>query len=231
LALILNIDTATAIGSVALAKDGVVLQTLANDKERDHAATLTVFIQEIFNTQKITPAQLDAIAVSGGPGSYTGLRVGVATAKGLCYAWNKPLIGISTLQMMAQGLRAELQDKNALYCPLLDARRQEVYTAVYDAALLPLMQPQALILTPEAFSEWLERAKVYFFGDGSEKWQQMLGRHTNAVFAPYRISAEHMIPLTEAAFQQKRFDDTAYFSPFYLKPFYTPVKEKNDKKS
>lgn len=231
LALILNIDTATAIGSVALAKDGVVLQTLTNDKERDHAATLTLFIQEIFNTQHITPAQLDAIAVSGGPGSYTGLRVGVATAKGLCYAWNKPLIGVSTLQMMAQGLSAALQDKHALYCPLLDARRQEVYTAVYDAALTPLTEPQALILTPDAFREWLDSSKVYFFGDGSTKWQQMMEPHSNAVFVPYHISAEHMIPLTEAVFQQKIFEDIAYFSPFYLKPFYTPVKAKNDKKS
>ena len=231
MALILNIDTATAIGSVALAKDGVVLQTLVNDKERDHAATLTLFIQEIFNTQKITPDDLDAIAVSGGPGSYTGLRVGVATAKGLCYAWNKPLIGISTLQLMAQGLRDELQDTTALYCPLLDARRQEVYTAVYDAALTPLLEPQALILTPDAFNEWLSRGKVYFFGDGSMKWQQMLEPHPHAVFVPYHISAVHMIPLSTAAFEKKLFEDTAYFSPFYLKPFYTPVKERNDKKS
>lgn len=230
MALILNIDTATAIGSVALAKDGVVLQTLSNDKERDHAATLTLFIQEILNTQKITPAQLDAVAVSGGPGSYTGLRVGVATAKGLCYSWNKPLIGISTLQMMAQGLSAELRDRDALYCPLLDARRQEVYTAVYDDSLSALMPPQALILTPDVFNDWLGKAKVYFFGDGSMKWKQMT-EHANAVFAPYHISAEHMIPLTEAAFREKAFEDTAYFSPFYLKPFYTPAKEKNDKKS
>jgi tRNA threonylcarbamoyladenosine biosynthesis protein TsaB len=231
LALILNIDTATAMGSVALAKDGVVLQTLTNDKERDHAATLTLFIQEILNTQNITPAQLDAIAVSGGPGSYTGLRVGVATAKGLCYAWNKPLIGISTLQMMAQGLSAALQDQHALYCPLLDARRMEVYMGIYNAALTPLIEPKALILTPDAFNEWLDKTKVYFFGDGSTKWEQLLGPHSNAVFVPYRISAEHMIPLTEAAFRENIFEDLAYFSPFYLKPFYTPAQRKNDKKS
>lgn len=231
MALILNIDTATTIGSVALARDGVALQTLVNDKERDHAASLTLFIQEIFNTQQITPDDLDAIAVSGGPGSYTGLRVGVATAKGLCYAWNKPLIGISTLQMMAQGLRDELQDKEALYCPLLDARRQEVYTAIYDAALTPLLEPQALILTPDAFNGWLGRGRVYFFGDGSMKWQQMLEPHSSAVFVPYRISAVHMIPLSAAAFERKSLEDTAYFSPFYLKPFYTPSKERNDKKS
>src|ERR1044072_1442522 len=231
LALILNIDTATAVGSVALAKDGVVLQTLTNDKERDHAATLTLFMQEILKTQQILPAQLDAIAVSGGPGSYTGLRVGVATAKGLCYAWNKPLIGISTLQMMAQGLSAALQDQHALYCPLLDARRMEVYMGIYNAALTPLIEPKALILTPDAFNEWLDKTKVYFFGDGSTKWEQLLGPHSNAVFVPYRISAEHMIPLTEAAFRENISEDLAYFSPFYLKPFYTPAQRKNDKKS
>ncbi|WP_188315853.1 tRNA (adenosine(37)-N6)-threonylcarbamoyltransferase complex dimerization subunit type 1 TsaB [Chitinophaga agrisoli] len=222
MAIILNIDTATAIGSVTLAKDGVVLQTLKNEQERDHAAVLTLFIQEILKTQQILPEQLDAIAVSAGPGSYTGLRVGVATAKGLCYTWNKPLVGISTLHMMAQGLLAQQQDTDAMYCPMLDARRQEVYTAVYDAALGTLMAPQALILTPDAFTEWLDRGKIYFFGDGSMKWEQLMIQNTHASFVPYHISAEHMIPLSEAAFRQQRFEDVAYFSPYYLKPFYTP---------
>jgi len=224
LAIILNIDTATATGSVALSKDGVVLAMRENTQERDHAAVLTLFIQEILRTQNILPAQLDAIAVSAGPGSYTGLRVGVATAKGLCYAWNKPLLGISTLQMMAQGMISATQDMHALYCPLLDARRQEVYTALYNAQLDERMAPQALILTPDAFKEWLDQEKIYFFGDGSPKWQQLMAPHKNAVFAPYHISAAHMIPLSEAAFQQQKFADVAYFSPYYLKPFYTPVK-------
>jgi tRNA threonylcarbamoyladenosine biosynthesis protein TsaB len=223
MALILNIDTATGMGSVTLARNGQVLQTLWNEKERDHAATLTLFIQEILQKQNINPESLDAVAVSAGPGSYTGLRVGAATAKGLCYAWNKPLIAVSTLQMMAQGMLAQAGDAGAYYCPLIDARRQEVYTAVYTAALEPLMAPQALILTSDAFENWLEQRKVYFFGDGSVKWQQLMPPHPNAVFAPYRISAEHMIPLSEAAFHQHNFVDTAYFSPYYLKPFYTPA--------
>jgi tRNA threonylcarbamoyladenosine biosynthesis protein TsaB len=224
LAIILNIDTATATGSVALSKDGVVLAKRENTQERDHAAVLTLFIQEILRTQNILPAQLDAIAVSAGPGSYTGLRVGVATAKGLCYAWNKPLLGISTLQMMAQGMVSATQDTHALYCPLLDARRQEVYTALYNAQLDECMAPQALILTADAFKEWLDKEKIYFFGDGSLKWQQLMPPHNNAVFASYHISAAHMIPLAEAAFQQQQFADVAYFSPYYLKPFYTPAK-------
>lgn len=224
LAIILNIDTATATGSVALSKDGVVLTMRENTQERDHAAILTLFIQELLRTQNILPAQLDAIAVSAGPGSYTGLRVGVATAKGLCYAWNKPLLGISTLQMMAQGMISATQDMHALYCPLLDARRQEVYTALYSAQLDERMAPQALILTADAFKEVLDKEKIYFFGDGSLKWQQLMPAHNNAVFTSYHISAAHMVPLSEAAFQRQQFADVAYFSPYYLKPFYTPVK-------
>jgi len=198
-----------------------------NDKERDHAATLTLFIRQILDMQRVAPAQLDAIAVSAGPGSYTGLRVGVATAKGLCYAWNKPLLGISTLLMMAQGMAGELEDTGAFYCPLLDARRQEVYTALYNAALQPLMAPQALVLTPDAFRGWLDQGKVYFFGDGSAKWQQLIAPHPNAIFIPYHISSVHMVPLAEAAFTQQQFEDVAYFSPYYLKPFYTPASGKH----
>jgi len=224
MALILNIDTATTIGSICLARDGQPLQTMVNEKQQDHAAAMALFIKEILAGQQITPDQLDAIAVSAGPGSYTGLRVGVATAKGLCYAWGKPLVAISTLQMMAQGMRSELQDNTAYYCPMLDARRQEVYTAIYDYAGHDVKPPEALILTPDAYHTWLEEKKVYFFGDGSMKWQQLLAPHPHAAFMPYRISAEHMIALSEAAFVQQHFADVAYFSPFYLKAFYFPAK-------
>jgi tRNA threonylcarbamoyladenosine biosynthesis protein TsaB len=186
---------------------------------------MVLFVQEILKTQKITPAQLDAIAVSAGPGSYTGLRVGVATAKGLCYAWNKPLIAISTLQMMAQGLLEQLGDKDAYYCPMIDARRMEVYTAIYKADLSELVPPQALVLTPDAFQEHLDQQKTYFFGDGSEKWQQLLPNHPNAIFVPYTVSAAHLSSLSNTAFEHKYFVDVAYFSPFYLKPFHFTSKK------
>jgi tRNA threonylcarbamoyladenosine biosynthesis protein TsaB len=225
LSLILNIDTATTIGSVCLSKDGQPVQTLYNDQQKDHAATMVLFVQEIMKTHQITPAQLDAIAVSAGPGSYTGLRVGVATAKGLCYAWDKPLIAISTLEMMAQGLSQELKDPEAYYCPMLDARRMEVYTAIYDNHLSNILPPQALILTPDAFQEHLDQHKTYFFGDGSEKWQQMLADHPNAIFVPYQVSAAHLSSLSNAAFEHKYFVDVAYFSPFYLKPFHFSTKK------
>lgn len=225
MSLILNIDTATSIGSVCLSMDGKPLQTLVNDKQQDHAATMILFVQEIMQTQQVTPAQIDAVAVSAGPGSYTGLRVGVATAKGLCYAWEKPLIAVSTLRIMTQGMLSVTKDADALYCPMLDARRMEVYTAIYNSTLEALIAPHALILTPETFSEQLENRKTYFFGNGSEKWQQLMPAHPNAVFESYILNAADMASLSTAAYHQQVFEDIAYFSPYYLKPFHSTVKK------
>ncbi|MBO9731855.1 MAG: tRNA (adenosine(37)-N6)-threonylcarbamoyltransferase complex dimerization subunit type 1 TsaB [Chitinophaga sp.] len=224
MALILNIDTATTTGSVSLSRDGQVIQTLVNEKQSDHAATMTLFVQQILKEQGISHQELDAIAVSAGPGSYTGLRVGVATAKGLCYAWQKPLLAISTLQMMAQGLVSAVNDETAWYCPMLDARRQEVFMGLYDARLKEIMPPQAMILEPSSLEAQLAERKIYFFGDGSPKWKLMLSSPKNAIFTEYVISAAHMAPLSAQAFDQKLFVDLAYFSPFYLKPFYSPQK-------
>lgn len=225
LSVILHIDTATTVGSVCLSRDGKPVQTLVNDKQQDHAASMVLFVQEIMRQQHVTPKDIDAVAVSAGPGSYTGLRVGVATAKGLCYTWEKPLIAVSTLQMMAQGVYARLKDNEALYCPMLDARRMEVYTAVYDASLSTVIAPHALILTPDSFSEQVVQNKVYFFGNGSDKWQQYMSTHANAVFIPYILNAEDMVPLATDAFNRKAFEDVAYFSPFYLKPFHSTQKK------
>lgn len=225
MALILNIDTATNIGSVCLAKDGQVLQTLVNDQQQDHAATMTLFIQQLMQEHQVTPAQLDAIAVSAGPGSYTGLRVGVATAKGLCYAWEKPLIAVSTLQQMTQGILLRENNEQALYAPMLDARRMEVYTAVYTAQLGEILPPQAMILSPESYADQLAAKPVYFFGNGSEKWMQLLGQNAHATFLPYTMNAEHMVQLSEKAFEKGTFEDVAYFSPFYLKPFHSTMKK------
>jgi tRNA threonylcarbamoyladenosine biosynthesis protein TsaB len=186
---------------------------------------MTLYIQRIMKEQQVTPAQMDAIAVSAGPGSYTGLRVGVATAKGLCYAWEKPLIGISTLALMTQGLLQQTKDHHALYAPMLDARRMEVYTAIYNGSLQEIVPPQALILTPESYAAQLATNKIYFFGNGSEKWQQLLVQHENATFLPYVLNAAHMVSLSEGAFAKKAFEDVAYFSPFYLKPFHSTIKK------
>jgi len=225
LSLILHIDTATSVGSVCLSKDGAILQTLVNDKQQDHAASMVLFVQEIMKTQQVKPADIDAIAVSAGPGSYTGLRVGVATAKGLCYTWEKPLIAVSTLQMMAQGVLSQVKDTTAVYCPMLDARRMEVYTAVYDDSLNTIVAPHALILTDDAFAEQIAKQKIYFFGNGSDKWQQLIPPHAHAVFLPYILNAADMVPLATAAYAKKAFEDVAYFSPFYLKPFHSTMKK------
>ena len=224
MALILNIDTATTIGSVSLSHDGKPVRTLINEKQEDHAATMVLFVQQILKELDVSPAELDAVAVSAGPGSYTGLRVGTATAKGLCYAWNKPLLAISTLQMMAQGCFSSLKDIQAWYCPMLDARRQEVFMALYDAALKEVMPPQAMILEPTSLDAQLAERRIYFFGDGSPKWELMLSSHKNATFVKYEITAAHMAPLSAQAFDKQAFVDLAYFSPFYLKPFYSPQK-------
>ncbi|MFY0253223.1 tRNA (adenosine(37)-N6)-threonylcarbamoyltransferase complex dimerization subunit type 1 TsaB [Chitinophaga sp. 30R24] len=224
MALILNIDTATTIGSVSLSRDGQVLQTLINEKQQDHAASIILFVQQLLKEHQLLPEALDAVAVSAGPGSYTGLRVGVATAKGLCYAWDKPLLAISTLQMMAQGLVAELKDEQAWYCPMLDARRQEVFMAMYTPHLEEIMSPQAMILEATSLDAKLAQKKIYFFGDGSPKWELMLSSHKNAIFAKYVISSAHMAPLSELAFEKRMFVDLAYFSPFYIKPFYSTQK-------
>ncbi|WP_143308267.1 tRNA (adenosine(37)-N6)-threonylcarbamoyltransferase complex dimerization subunit type 1 TsaB [Chitinophaga vietnamensis] len=224
MALILNIDTATVTGSVSLARDGKALQTLVSAEQKDHAATITLFVQQLLREQGLSAGELDAVAVSAGPGSYTGLRVGVATAKGLCYAWNKPLIAVSTLKMMAQGLRWRLNEKDVWYCPMLDARRQEVFTAMYDDSLHEVLAPQAMVLDAASFAGQLEKRKIYFFGDGSGKWAQLLGLHPHAMFADYTMSAADMAPLSEQYFHTNSFADLAYFSPFYLKPFYFPKK-------
>jgi tRNA threonylcarbamoyladenosine biosynthesis protein TsaB len=165
--------------------------------------------------------QLDAIAISAGPGSYTGLRVGMATAKGLCYALKKPLIAINTLKMMAN---AALPASTNLLCPMIDARRMEVFTAVYDGELREVRPYSNLILQPESFSDLLENQTISFFGNGSAKFQAIL-RHSNAVFVKIEASALNMAGLSHSSFVRGNFTELAYSQPFYGKDFHSPVKQ------
>lgn len=195
---------------------------IKNSDQRDQAAKLPLHIKEILSIAGVKAAELDAIAISAGPGSYTGLRVGTATAKGLCYAWKKPLIAISTLQLMANGLIAATGGQNVLYCPMIDARRMEVFTAVYDVHLTPLLAPQAMILDEQSYQAWLSTNDVYFFGDGAPKWEKVIPGHARAKFPEYTISAAHMASLADKSFINNEFEDVAYFTPHYLKAFFHP---------
>ena len=223
--LILNIETSASVCSVALAKDGKELLSKEVVEDRRHAASLAVLIQELLSEKHLDVQDLDAVAVSKGPGSYTGLRIGVSTAKGLCFGGNVPLIGVSTLEAMASGFLHSFSTgpEPFFLCPMMDARRMEVYTSVFDAKLNGISEISAEIITGESFSSFLEKGRVYFFGEGMPKCTGVL-THPNACFVPeFSHSARFLCPLSEFALTEGRFEDVAYFEPFYLKDFMATV--------
>lgn len=220
--LILQIETATASCSVALAKDGKVLSAKTINQRNIHAEVITVFIGELFAENGITFQELDAVAVSSGPGSYTGLRIGVSTAKGLCFSLDKPLIAVETLQAMAAGYlyrSAKKVEDRFLLCPMIDARRMEVYTALFDQDLNRIKPTSAEIINEESFAAVLDQHKIIFFGDGALKCKTIL-HHPNAVFIDDFINdAADLTQLAAEKFRLQAFEDVAYFEPFYLKDF------------
>ncbi|RZK82178.1 MAG: tRNA (adenosine(37)-N6)-threonylcarbamoyltransferase complex dimerization subunit type 1 TsaB [Pedobacter sp.] len=219
MAIILQIETATQVCSVALAKDGNTIAVKELQASNIHASSLTLFIQDVMETAGLQYKDLDAIAVSKGPGSYTGLRIGVSTAKGLCYALDKPLIGINTLTMMAGGYVDKHPDYKALICPMIDARRMEVFTAVYDQQLNEVEPVNAKIIDAESFSGLLAANELVFIGDGADKCSEVL-QHTNSTFSTENYnSAANMSKIAYGAFVAGAFEDVAYFEPFYLKDF------------
>jgi tRNA threonylcarbamoyladenosine biosynthesis protein TsaB len=216
MALVLNIETATTNCSVSLSKEGETL-VLKEDNSLgySHAETLHLFIDEVFKISKLKPSEIDAVAVSKGPGSYTGLRIGVSSAKGLCFALDKPLISISTLESLAHQVKAT----DGLIIPMLDARRMEVYSAIYNENLELQREIKAEILTEESYSELLESNKVYFVGDGVEKTKTLIN-HPNAIFIQGKLpSANQMSLLAEMKYKKSDTEDVAYFEPYYLKDF------------
>ncbi len=215
--LILLIETATKSCSVSLASDDKIIATKQQVNEQySHAEKLTVFITELFKNQDFTIQDLDAIAVSKGPGSFTGLRIGTSTAKGICYAIDKPLISISTLKAMAFGMTQK--EKSDLYCPMIDARRMEVYNAFYNSSNNEIRGVQADIITKESYEKELEQ-KVLFFGDGANKCKEII-KHSNAKFIEEIYpSSKDMVALAMQKYANKDFEDVAYFEPFYLKDF------------
>ena len=223
--LILNIDTAVQSASICLADGDKILATAINPSEKESAAWLHTAIDALLRQAKIPINELDAVAVSEGPGSYTGLRVSMATAKGLCYALNVPLITVPTLQMMATAA-LPVAASAQLLCPMIDARRAEVFTALYDAELKEVMPTANLILDENTFSDWLQTNTVLFFGNGSNKAMPLL-THCHALFANVTANASHMCRLSYKKFLQEQFSELAYTEPFYAKAFHSlPAKKK-----
>jgi tRNA threonylcarbamoyladenosine biosynthesis protein TsaB len=220
---ILLLETATHVCSVGLALNGNLMSLRESFEQRSHAELITVFIDEIMHETGIPMSGLDAVAVSMGPGSYTGLRIGVSTAKGVCYALDKPLVAIDTLQAMAAGMASERQKQghqNEWYCPMIDARRMEVYAALFDGANNRMTATEAIIIDAASFDKELREHKLVFFGDGAPKCRELLDSNDQAVFIDdFNPSVKFMGALAQRQFDADEFADTAYFEPFYLKDF------------
>ena len=218
--MILQIETATTVCSVALARDGEVVAFKQVDQRNAHAEVITVFIDELLAASGCNYSNIDAIAVSCGPGSYTGLRIGVSTAKGLCFALDKPLIAIETLEAMAFGAMAKGVADDMLLCPMIDARRMEVYTAIFNSNGENIKSTAAEIIDENSFADLLQDNKILFFGDGAEKCRQVLGDNPNSQFLSGFInSATYLTKKAAEKFLAKDFEDVAYFEPYYLKDF------------
>jgi tRNA threonylcarbamoyladenosine biosynthesis protein TsaB len=226
--LILCLDTSTEICSVALASDGHVVVKKESCELKAHSRELAVFIHEILSSGGLSPGNLDAVAVSKGPGSYTGLRIGVSTAKGIAFGGNIPLIGIGTLDAMASGAvqQPEILDRiggNGLICPMIDARRMEVYSAFYDVTGKARSEVKAIIVDEETFTPELSANKIAFLGNGAGKCRDKIKHHNAVFFENFTTSAENMALPAEKAWQQKKFEDVAYFEPYYLKDFVATI--------
>lgn len=220
MALILNIDTSLDTASLCLARDNEVIQLVFNESQKDHAAWIHNAIQEILQNAGCTINMLDAVAVSIGPGSYTGLRIGLASAKGLCYALNIPLIIVNTLKIIAAASR---QNAAGYICPMIDARRMEVFTAVYDKNLEEINSPQSYIIDDPRFISFLPAGNILFCGNGSKKLQK-ISPDPRYIFDTSVSNASHLAELSQNCYVNKQFADIAYTEPLYIKEFYTPAK-------
>ncbi len=218
MAVILSIETSTSVCSVSLSKDGVCIAEKMDFEGPAHASLLNIFIQEMLDFASKNQLKLDAVAVSCGPGSYTGLRIGVSTAKGICFGLDIPLIGINTLEIMADTVKSQVEP-NALLCPMIDARRMEVYAAFYNTKGECVKPTAADIIDENSYLDLLDKHAIYFFGNGADKCKNTI-THMNANFiSDIHPLAKNMAILAQAAFNKKKLEDVAYFEPFYLKEF------------
>jgi tRNA threonylcarbamoyladenosine biosynthesis protein TsaB len=220
MATFLLIYTATAHASICLSKEGAVIACLETSDQKSHASFMQPAIESLCKQTGTALSSIDAIAISMGPGSYTGLRVGMATAKGIAYAIGKPLIGINTLQIMAAAAKLKFPNHQSSICALLDARRMEVFTGIYAQNLTPTTPSTAIILDPQSFENELTKEAILFVGDGAEKFKAIC-QHPNAHFdTNLNYGASDMLALTENAFTLADFLDLAYSEPLYIKAFH-----------
>lgn len=218
---ILHIETSTNVCSVAVSEDGKVIFDKADRTGNNHAEALGSFVDEAMSFADSHAIPLDAVAVSSGPGSYTGLRIGVSMAKGVCYALNLPLLSVPTLELMCVPvlLRNEEIEDDALLCPMIDARRMEVYAAIYDRALKPVRGIQADVVDADTYRQWLEERPVYFFGNGAAKCMDTINHPNAHLIEGIEPVAKWMMPLAERKMLNDIHEDVAYFVPYYLKDF------------
>ncbi len=218
---ILNIETSTNVCSVALSQDGVCLYEDVNMEGPSHAQVLAGYVKDAVSFADSHAIPIDAIAISKGPGSYTGLRIGVSEAKGVAYGRDAKLLSVPTLKLLTVPilLGHEELPEDALLCPMIDARRMEVYCALYDRALNEVVQTQALVIDSDSFKDYLDKQPIYFMGNGADKCVETI-QHPNAHFIKNIVPrAKNMIPLAEMAMAKEQIEDVAYFEPFYLKEF------------
>lgn len=222
MALLLALETSSTVCSVALCRDGQLLALSELRIEKSHSSHITVLVEQLMQNSSHQKEDLSAVVVSGGPGSYTGLRIGGATAKGLCYALDIPLVEVSTLHAMAQEVIALTADPaGSLYCPMLDARRMEVYTCLLDHDLQEILPVESVVLSENTLADLLQERKIVFFGSGAAKWRSLLGEHPHASFIDHVVpTARYVGQLGWDKFEQSLFEDVAYYEPFYLKEVY-----------
>lgn len=224
---ILNIETSTDVCSVAVTQDGACIFSKEDHGGPNHSVKLGAFVDEALSFTDNHAIPFDAVAVSSGPGSYTGLRIGVSMAKGVCYGRDLKLLSVPTLQLLCvpvllgkiPGFRWDAFEDNALFCPMIDARRMEVYAQVFDRALKVVREVQADVVDADTYKEFLDRGPVYFFGNGASKCMKVID-HPNAHYIKgVEPLAKYMLPLAEKRFLDEQYEDVAYFEPFYLKAF------------
>ncbi len=229
--LLLNIDTATEHASVCLSKDDTILGLIESTEQKNHASFVQPAIQELMSSSNYQLKDVDAVAVTSGPGSYTGLRVGLASAKGICYALEKPLILVNTLEVMAQSILSYYQsigqsiDPSVVLCPLIDARRMEVFTASYNPSLQEIEAPHALILDEHSFSSLLQTHTVLFSGTGHQKLKEIISNPAAIFLDIIQHNASHLAIRSLIAYQSERFADLAYSEPLYVKEFFNPARK------